>query len=560
MAFRYKQQGFQGAQMAPITYALANLGNAFLSGPSQFEVDKMGMETDKLKVERDKLRREFDATGRLGDVVGGQTYTPEQAAALRREAILAGRTGADMGNIGRVFTFQAAGADQPTRDRAFMAAGGAADNTETGFDRTLKNRLDQAGISAGATIQAAHIAQAGQDRRTLGNYYIDGKPVVAPTAEAGKNRYTPVLPGSYYEKGEITQPGGAVERVFVLPGQPPAPGQPVARPIIDAQSPAGKVERDYRTGVIPPDRVDAARAAVDNPQGLRTRDAKVQDLVRTGVQADRAQALVDGWIEVKAEGGQWVEVDKRRGTIKPLRPDDPAVVAQVNGPGPAPSSDRTQRALSLVAGPVPSVARGVSDSPLGVVYNTVSGQGAIAPDTTSATSALQLLNTDLKRALQIGKAQKELDQIDKLLPGPGFFRSPAEEMLKFDNIRRGLMQANDLDARRLAGGTPLSQTVRSQIQKDMREREIAIEKMDMFVNRFGGDQTSRPQTGTEPPRAPTAPAAAPTPPLQGRTQLPQGVTPQQAIQEARDAIAAGKNRRMVEDRLKSMGIDPGVLR
>lgn len=601
MALRYRQQGYPGSQIAPITYALANLGNAFLSGPSQFEVDKLGMETDKLKVERDKLRREFDATGRLGDVVGGQSYTPEQAAALRREAILAGRTGADMGNIGRVFTFQTSGADQPTRDRAFMAAGGSADNTETGHAQTLANRIQQANIGAGATITAANIAERGRMARRFDSPVMvnpGDAPFFIPEDPrfAGRTPGTVVTPkpmppltvnpgdGVFFDPSDpragSAAPGSVpvpkpLPPVLVTPGSAafPDPSDPRMKGVAPGTVVAPKTFRDQNPSPIgrliaerdalPPgdprravyDEAIAKEAGTPEASAMRTRNAKVQDLVRTGVPADRAQALVDGLIEVKAEGGQWVEIDKRSGTVKVLRPDDPAVVAQVSGGvGPAPSAANTQRALSLVAGPVPSAARGVAAGPLGVVYNTVSGEGSIAPDTTSATSALQLLNNDLKRALQIGRSQKELDQIASMLPGPGFFRSPAGEMFKFDNIRRGLVQENELDAKRLAG-SPLSATARTQIQKDMREREIAIGKMDDFVARFGGGQVDRPQTGTAP--AVDTPAPAARPPMASRPD-PEAI--RAAYEKARKALQSGASRREVDQALRDMGIDPRGLR
>lgn len=60
----------------------------------------------------------------------------------------------------------------------------------------------------------------------------------------------------------------------------------------------------------------------------------------------------------------------------------------------------------------------------------------------------------------------------------------------------------------------------------------------------GGAQQPAPQSGAPPA---------------GSSRLPAGVTPEQAISEAKAAVAAGKNREAIAQRLRSWGLDPAGL-
>jgi hypothetical protein len=612
MALRFRLQNAGSYGGDPWAAALSNLGNAFLSGPTQSEIDLQGMQTDKVAIERDKLRREYAATGRLGDSVAGTVYDPAAAAEIRRQSILAGRTGADLGNLGRVYAYST-GADRITRDRAGMAAGGSAASTETGHDQDMANRLAQTSISAGAGLQAAREAEAGRMTRRwdtphdvspgAGVFFNPADPrfpgrrpgdvpvpqVMAPlTVNPGQGvffapndpRAGQAAPGSV-PVPQILAPFSAAPGavVFKQPGDPRFPtgfdsGQVASPREFRAQNPSNLARLITERDALP--QGDPARAQYDaaiereaggtEASAVQARRTKIKDLLRAfpGLDPARAEGLADGYIKIENKDGVYYEVDSVRGTAKQIDSNDPAAAAARAGAAPptAPSPDATNRAYGLTTGIDKALTHGL-DSTVGAILRSVGiMDGAIGPDTVSATSAAKMLREKMLRVDMIGRGQGEQGIRRDLLPGPALLEGAGEQADNFHTYRQGIIRQLAADKERLArGGAPTAE--RSKLIENIRQREDLLGSMDEFVQRYGNQQgVDRPPMGTSPSAGPYQP---PTPrtnePQSPRSALPQGVTVPQAIQDAKDAIKrTPAARRDIEDKLRSYGIDPGVLR
>ncbi len=148
------------------------------------------------------------------------------------------------------------------------------------------------------------------------------------------------------------------------------------------------------------------------------------------------------------------------------------------------------------------------------------------------------------RALTGAAATKEevAREVQKYLPLPS--DSPDTRARKLDLFERNLRSIAEVTGHGVSG---------SDILARLKGGAASPGAAPDAPPRFGGPPALR--EGAAPaPVAPRAEAPAPTAP-----RLPPGTTPDMAIQQAREAIAAGKDRNAVIQRLRELGISPSGL-
>lgn len=112
-------------------------------------------------------------------------------------------------------------------------------------------------------------------------------------------------------------------------------------------------------------------------------------------------------------------------------------------------------------------------------------------------------------------------------------RLKREAEVEYDNLKPGMIRG--LWADDPTGGKSREKWVREYVDREMAKRD------------------------GEPAADSSSPASKPGDSKTKVKPLPEGVTQEQAIASAKAAVAQGKNRKAVEDRLREYGIDPGVI-
>lgn len=389
MAFRFKLNTSQQPQygynpVSPLAQAFGNFVNAYMSGPSSYEVDKYQNEAALARLKQEEYTRKFGSYDTIADAFatnpdGTPKYDPATQQKIYAAAARGGLTPEYAGGYGRIYT-TTAGAPQSAQDQSVYAVAPWS-NTKSAFDESQATEIKKANISAGATIQAANIAETGRMARRYdtpfaaspgsGVYFSPGDP------RFGGQTSGSVLVPKTLEPHNVPPGNG----VFFDPNDPRFAGRqsgtvPVPKPI-DPQSPLGKLMADRdKLPAGHPDRAkyDEAIAKAIAAQAPE-RNQKIEEYVRQGIPPDTAAAIVDGILaySTNQEGNRAFVTDKRTGTVTEI-PIRQAQGPSVPPPAAPPAADVTQSRAADTTGIGPAVANVLSGTVGQVVPSLASPQ------------------------------------------------------------------------------------------------------------------------------------------------------------------------------------------
>jgi hypothetical protein len=560
-----------------------------------------------------------DSLSKLGDAIYGDQAQKEvyrqKAFGLKREndnaeplaaavrdgnpnnigyyGVLAGKTGQDAGDFNRLAAANhATNFDDPRLAISMMGAGGSAGNTAIGQGRALANDRSIAGAhdatsrANNADTMANNITTTGMNNNTTlsaedmrskraadTQLAIDGRTSVPVDNGDGTSHYdTKTNAASGNLAVPVTKEGvlGAMLRKYAAGNAP-----------TDVASTAPNAGAPASTGnpfaAIPP-QVQHVLGVGMPPQSMVHPQTG-----QTGVSYDGGQNIVDatgrvvpatGFLPVGQEAalGQARDNNVRASAAAPLSVPNPATsqaaadAAKTSGIGPAIQTD-LNHTFGAIPG-APAVIKGAFGSP------------EIAPDTQRARQSQDVRNNQA-RAVLLGAPGRQTVQaqkwVNELIPQGDMFSNPATEAAKIPTIV-GALQGDYEQLRQVAIDPNTMPADRVKTTQQMRQIESTIR---MYTD-------PGPTPGAQPAAAtPQAAAGAPAPQSAAPTHMATGpggkklglvngqwvplsgtenASPQSAarpgndaLSQARAAIAAGANPAAVKQRLQQNGIDPSGL-
>lgn len=521
MAFRFKlnsQQPQYGYNpVSPLAQAFGNFVNAYMSGPSSYEVDKMVAERDLARLKQEEYTRKFGGYDAIsgafapGPDGAPPKFDPSRQAQIYADAARAGLDPDKAGGWGRIFT-TTTGAPQSAQDQSVYAVAPWS-NTKGAFDESQATEIKKANISAGATIQAANIAEAGRMARRYDTPFA-ASPGSGVFFSPGDTRFAGVAPGDV-PVPKVLEPHNVPQgtAVFPMPGDPrfagvPSGSVPVPKPI-DPQSPVGKLMADRDR--LPPGHPDRARyddaIAKSVAAHASERSQKIEALTRQGFSQDDAAAIVDGVKEIKVDqsSGRVLLVDKRDPMNVQEVPVKPAQVGPRVQVPPAPPPGASRPRLADTTGVLPSIADTIS----GTVGQVI--PSAASPQITRNRQDLGIISELAVDALLKNSRAPvaEQDRIRKLLPTAGVFTSATEASAKMEELRALTVRRIEADTALLNAPVPYSREARQEAEERLRKSDLLLREIDRFSS---GGTPAAPPTGGPTPQGPTGQQGAAPPP------------------------------------------------
>lgn len=538
MAFRFKLNTSQQPQygynpVSPLAQAFGNFVNAYMSGPSSYEVDKYQNEAALARLKQEEYTRKFGGYDAISSAFAPgpdgapAAYDPATQRKIYSEAARAGIDPDKAGGWGRIFT-TTTGAPQSAQDQSVYAVAPWS-NTKSAFDESQATEVKKANISAGATIQAANIHEAGAMNRTTvpvmgpdgklrlvtavqarsGEFVPvldDGKMSVSPVeGQPGRFQYQPNTPGlpapvpsSEKDRFVLTPgPDGTPMYTPVKPGLP-AYEKPTADRFVKTPGPGGK---PIYQPVVP------GMPAYETPPAEGTREAKIAELEKQGIPRDKAAGVVDGIIDIKVDqsSGRVLLVDKRDPTNVQELPVKPAQVGpRVQVPPGAPPG-ASQPRMADTTGVLPSIADTIS----GTVGQVI--PSAASPQVTRNRQDLGIIGELAVDALLKNSRAPvaEQERIRKLIPTAGIFTSATEASTKLAELRDLTVRRIEADQALLNASVPYSREARREAEERLRKSDLLLREIDRFTS---GGTPAAPPTGGPSPQGPVGQQGAAPPP------------------------------------------------
>lgn len=552
MAFRFKLNTSQQPQygynpVSPLAQAFGNFVNAYMSGPSSYEVDKYQNEAALARLKQEEYTRKFGGYDAISSAFAPgpdgapAAYDPATQRKIYSEAARAGIDPDKAGGWGRIFT-TTMGAPQSAQDQSVYAVAPWS-NTKSAFDESQATEVKKANISAGATIQAANIHEAGaMNRTTVPVMGPDGKLRLVTAVQARSGEFVPVLDDSKMSVSPIEgQPG----RFHYQPNQPgllaPVPSSEKDRYVttIDPNSPTGFGYAPVRPGLPAPSPAGATKTGVNyiDPNGRRgisydggrtdetgkplppgsriaspataegTREQKIAELEKQGIPREEAAAVVDGIKDIKIDqsSGRVYLIDKRDPTNVQELPVKPAQVdPRVQVPPGAPPG-ASQSRMADTTGVLPSIADTIS----GTVGQVI--PSAASPQVTRNRQDLGIIGELAVDALLKNSRAPvaEQERIRKLIPTAGIFTSATEASTKLAELRDLTVRRIEADQALLNAPVPYSREARREAEERLRKSDLLLREIDRFTS---GGMPAAPPTGGPSPQGPVGQQGAAPPP------------------------------------------------
>lgn len=525
MAIRFKLQGQGGSPftVSPLGQAFGNIVNAWMSGPNQYEIDRLNAAGDLDRLKGQEYSRRFSAQDKIADVFkpgpdGTLQFDPAKQAAIIAEAARGGFKPDEAGGYSRIFAVTG-NAPQPVQDRSVYAVAPYS-STKGAFDESQATEIKKAGISAGATIQAANIAQAGaMDRTTVPVIGPDGKVRLVTAVVARSDGYTPVLDDGKMSVSPVEGQPGKFQYQPNQPGLPaPIPSSEKDRFVLSLNPNTGRNEYQPVTPGL------AGPTTAGEAGGVRMQ--KISDAMKQfGLSQADATALVDGHktIQTDPTGGRTYLIDKVGGTVQEV-PIKPAPLGPRAAIPPAPATPgQVQPRLAETTGVLPSIAEAVSGT-LGQIAPKTFG----SPQVTSNRQDLGIINElAIETLLKNSRASvAEQNRIREILPSISVGTSAAQAATRLGELRDLTVRRIEADRDFLAAPM-VSREARSQAEERMRKADMLLREIDRFM------------TGGQPQAPAPASAGSVTPqstgPMQGGDA---GSPPAGALKEGVDTTFA----------------------
>jgi len=433
---------------------------------------------------------------------------------------------------------------QAERDAAVVGAGGSwLRDTETGGRFSEAEARARAGISAGATVQAARIGQEGANFRFLQgdvNPGSDGVVVggararalglVPPPPQMAPGEQGPPMPAPppapFFVPGAATIAPGNVRQSPapgpLVPGQAPAMVETQGNPTLQTQQ--GEAARDFRTRPgLTPDETDARNARLATPSVAAAE-------VRGQTQREIAQLrTASGELVARMRADGQIELER-------IRQDGRVELADIN------NLSREEIAALL------------ADSRTAAAIEQRIGRENAARIRAEARGAQGAGGAGANRTISPQNAREIEAQLDVHL---GSRSARLDRQAREWVIRR----AQELFGERTPGRGGVPSVAVEQAVSELFELAPPNTGGGWIRNREYGLPPSLvpPAPGAPRPQAPAAPQAPAGRPSVVPPAATQTIPPAELLEQARSAIQRGANRDQVIQRLRAAGVDPAGL-